>query len=135
VIQTWLPSHEVLVTGESITKVTEREMTDKLALLHKGYPMTDRTPHSVRSVVFTESLTSRISSSNTSSMSGSQKCVQNGRARVHTNTSSRKSRSTRVYLKGASSSPFSSPSSSTRYPVTPAISERLHCTGTAGCNL
>jgi hypothetical protein len=53
VIQTWL--HEVLVTGESITKVTEREMTDKLALLHKVCPMTDRTPHSVRSVVFKSS--------------------------------------------------------------------------------
>jgi hypothetical protein len=48
VIQTCLT--EVLVTGESITKITERLMTDKLVLFHKECLMTDRTPQSVRSV-------------------------------------------------------------------------------------
>jgi hypothetical protein len=43
VLQQWL--NEVLAKGELATKVTEKEMEDQLALLHKGGPKADRVAH------------------------------------------------------------------------------------------
>ena len=43
VLQKWL--NEVLSRGELITKVTEKEMSDKLVLLHKGGSKADQVAH------------------------------------------------------------------------------------------
>ena len=43
VLQQWL--NEVLVRGELVTKVTEKEMTGKLALIHKGGSKADQVAH------------------------------------------------------------------------------------------
>ena len=43
VLQQWL--NEVLTRGELVTKVTEKEMAGKLALIHKGGPKADQVDH------------------------------------------------------------------------------------------
>ncbi len=45
VLQRWF--NEILVTEETLTKVTEQEMTGKQAILHKGGPLANLTFNTV----------------------------------------------------------------------------------------